>query len=71
MAEDNSYSFRAAQRCQKVGYPGQDEGKAVQTTKQVKFSIHGLCAGRGGREDGQIGRKRSDSEVSIELSLGK
>ena len=71
MAKSNSSSSRVAQRCQKDGHPWQVEGKAMQTTKQVKFSTPGLCWGGGGREDGRIRRKRSDSEVSIELSLGK
>lgn len=45
------------------------EGKAMQTSKQVKLSLHGLC--RGGRENGPFWRKRSDSEGSAVLSLGK
>lgn len=45
------------------------EGKAMQTSKQVKLSLPGLC--RGGKENGEFWRKRSDSEESAMLSLGK
>lgn len=45
------------------------EGKAMQTSKQGKLSLPGLC--RGGRENDQFWRKSSDSEGSATLSLGK
>lgn len=41
----------------------------MQRIKQVKLSLPGLCWGRGGRGNGRFWRKRSDSEVSVELSL--
>lgn len=41
----------------------------MQRIKQVKLSLPGLCCGRGSRGDGRFWSKRSDSEVSVELSL--